>query len=408
MKKRVFTPLIILAFIILNACAPAGGARNTAIQQEELKAATPTPTPLALSEPTLIPDEEIVPDQFGIEFRTDFSKRSVSFDEILSGGPPKDGIPSIDEPTYVSIEQADEWIENAEPVITLNFNGEARAYPIQVLMWHEIVNDSLGGKPVAVTFCPLCNTAIAYDREINELVVDFGTTGRLRYSNMIMYDRQTETWWQQGTGEAIVGELLGTNLEELPAVMISWKDFKNIYPDGDVLSRDTGYSRSYGVNPYSGYDDIDRPPFLYDGPETPNVLSPMERVYTLALDDKAVAYPYRNLKEESVINDTVGDNEIVVMWKGGTASALDANEIALGRDVGAVSAFYRGIEGQVLTFALDNGEIVDEQTNTVWNILGMGIEGELAGKQLLPAVGINHFWFSWAAFRPDTLIYGME
>ena len=408
MKKRVFTPLIILVFILLKACAPVGDTRNTAELQEGLKAATPTPTPLALSETTSIPDEDIVPAQLGTEFSTDFSKRSVSFDEILSGGPPKDGIPSIDEPTYVSIEQADEWIENAEPVITLNINGEARAYPIQVLMWHEIVNDSLGGKPVAITFCPLCNTAIVYDREIKELVVDFGTTGRLRYSNLIMYDRQTETWWQQGTGEAIVGELLGANLEELPAVMISWKDFKNLYPDGDVLSRDTGYSRSYGVNPYSGYDDIDRPPFLYDGPETPDVLSPMERVYTLALEDKAVAYPYRNFEQEHVINDTVGNNEIVVMWKGGTASALDANEIALGRDVGAVSAFYRGIEGGILTFVFDNGEIVDEQTNTVWNILGMGIEGELAGKQLLPAVGINHFWFSWAAFRPDTLIYGME
>ena len=406
MKKRLLIPIIIFVFVLLKACAPVEDTRNSVEQENELKASTPTP--LVISEPTPNPGEETVPTQFGIEFSTDFSKRSVSFDEILSGGPPKDGIPPIDEPTFVSVEKADEWIDDAEPVIALNINGAARAYPIQVLMWHEIVNDSLGGKPVAVTFCPLCNTAIVFNREIDGQAFDFGTTGRLRYSNLIMYDRQTETWWQQGTGEAIVGELLGKELEELPAVMISWKDFQSLYPDGDVLSRDTGYSRSYGVNPYSGYDDIDRPPFLYDGPETPDVLSPLERVYTLALDDKAVAYPYKDLEKKRVINDTIAANEIVVMWKGGTASALDTSEIALGRDVGAVNAFYRGIEGEILTFVLDNGEIVDEQTKTVWNILGMGIEGELAGKQLLPAVGINHFWFSWAAFRPDTLIYGME
>jgi len=223
-----------------------------------------------------------------------------------------------------------------------------------------------------------------------------------------MYDRQTETWWQQGTGEAIIGELLGTQLDMLPGALISWADFKASYPDGDVLSRETGFNRSYGINPYSGYDDIGCPPFLYDGPESPDVLPPVERVFTVDEDGIAVAYPYRILEVEQVINDTVGAGEIVVMWNDGTASALDNSEIALGRDVGAANAFYREIDGKVLTFALENGEIVDQQTRTTWNILGLGIKGEMIGKQLSAVGGINHFWFSWAAFRPDTLIYGVD
>jgi hypothetical protein len=176
----------------------------------------------------------------------------VPYSEILSGGPPRDGIPAIDEPRFVTAEEADEWLEPQEPVIFLQIGDDARAYPIQVLMWHEIVNDTVGGVPVLVTFCPLCNTAIGFERTLDGRVLDFGTAGRLRNSNLIMYDRQTESWWQQATGGAIVGELTGRQLTFRPASIIAWADSKATHPGGEVLSRETGYGRDYGRNPYSG------------------------------------------------------------------------------------------------------------------------------------------------------------
>ncbi len=340
------------------------------------------------------------------EFSTDWSKHSVPYEEILSGGPPKDGIPAIDQPRFVSVAEADAWLKPQEPVILFKINDDARAYPIQILIWHEIVNDEVGGIPVAVTFCPLCNTAIAFDRRVGNLVLDFGTTGRLRFSNLIMYDRQTETWWQQATGEAIVGELTGTQLLILPAVIIAWETFKATYPEGKVLSRETGYRRSYGQNPYTGYDNVDNTPFLYEGPETPGKLPPMARVLTVDLNDEAVAYPYHILADVHVVNDTVGGKPIVVMWQPGIASPLDQIAVPAGRDVGTAVAFSRRVGDRVLTFVFREGTIEDEETGSTWNVLGQAIEGPLLNTTLDPVVSINHFWFSWAAFRPDTRVYG--
>lgn len=291
-------------------------------------------------------------------------------------------------------------------MILFEIGDDIRAYPIQILMWHEIVNDTVGDTAVSVTFCPLCNTAIAFDRTLDEQVLDFGTTGRLRYLNMVMYDLQTETWWQQATGEAIVGEHTGRQLVFLPTSLISWEDFKTAHPDGRVLSRETGFDRDYGRNPYAGYDDINRPPFaLPNGPEAPDILPPMARVLTIEMGDEAVAYPYAVLQEVHVVNDTVDEKDLVVFWDSGTASALDANIIADGRDVGAVNAFSRELDGQVLTFSFDSGKIIDEDTGSEWDVLGQAIGGPLAGSQLTPVVGVNHFWFSWAAFRPETRVY---
>jgi hypothetical protein len=197
------------------------------------------------------------------EFATDFSKHTVPLDEITSGGPPRDGIPAIEEPRFISVAEADAWLHPREAVVLIQIGDDARAYPIQILMWHEIVNDVVGRTPLTVTYCPLCNTAIAFDRRLDGQVLDFGTTGRLRRSNMVMYDRQTETWWQQATGEAIAGKLAGRQLELLPAALISWAEFREAHPIGGVLSRETGHSRAYGRNPYVGYDDPERLPFLY-------------------------------------------------------------------------------------------------------------------------------------------------
>ncbi|MDQ3637635.1 MAG: DUF3179 domain-containing protein, partial [Actinomycetota bacterium] len=336
------------------------------------------------------------------EFETDFAKHSVSYEEILSGGPPKDGIPAIDEPRFVGVEEADEWLEPREPVILLQVGDEARAYPIQVVTWHEIVNDRMNGTPVVVTFCPLCNTAIAFEGTLDGRELTFGTTGRLRFSNLIMYDRQTESWWQQATGEAIAGELTGDQLKSLPAPIVSWNDFRSAHPDGEVLSRETGYDRGYGQNPYAGYDDVDSSPFLYRGPGTPGDLPPMARVITVDAQGESVAYPYEVLRESPATNDVVDGEPIAVLWQRGTASALDKKSIDAGRDVGSAGVFARKLDGRTLTFRSEGGGIFDEQTGSEWNVLGEAVAGELEGRRLEPVVSIDHFWFSWAAFRPET------
>lgn len=386
--------------LVLAACSPA---------EDPPAAATPA-AGVAVSggveeeEPTLLPVEE-PPSGAEREFSTDFNIHSVPYREILSGGPPKDGIPAIDEPRYMSAAEADEWLEDVEPVIRVEIGDKARAYPLQVLMWHEIVNDELGGEPVAVTFCPLCNTGLAFLRTLDGQVLDFGTTGRLRFSNLIMYDRQTESWWQQATGEAIVGELTGRRLEFIPAPIISWEQFKEGNPEGSVLSRETGFARRYGENPYVGYDDVNRPPFLYRGPELPDDLPPVARILAVQLNGESVAYPYNTLESVRVVNDEVGGEAIVVFWEEGTASALDSREIAFGRDVGTAIVYSGEVAGRTLEFAYRDGHFEDLQTGSEWNVLGLAVAGELAGTQLDEVLSFNHFWFSWAVFMPETRIY---
>ena len=386
---------ILVLGLTLSACVPS--ARS--VQPASPSPLPDTPQPALTYFPTESP-----PPGAESEFTTDFSKHTVPYSEILSGGPPKDGIPAIDNPNFQSTSEADEWLKDREPVVFVQVGDDARAYPIQILIWHEIVNDTVGGEPLLVTFCPLCNTAIAFKRTFNGQVFDFGTTGRLRYSNLIMYDRQSETWWQQATGDAIAGEYTGAQLEFYPASMISWADFKDLYPNGKVLSRDTDHPRNYGRNPYYGYDDINQTPFLYDG-TTPNQLPPMARVLTVDLNGEAVAYPYDVLSELKVINDRVGGEEMVVFWAEGTASALDTSNIPEGREVGAVVAYSRLLDERVLDFEFKDGKIFDIQTGSEWNIFGLAVMGELQDKQLTPVVSINHFWFSWAAFKPETRIY---
>jgi hypothetical protein len=408
MKK--ITRFVPVALLFLTACLPQSG--NGLADAAPIPSQTPQPqvptdvpaSPEAFAEPALDADDT-PPRGAEREFSTDFSVHSVPYSEILSGGPPKDGIPALDEPGFVSVREADAWLEANEPVVLVQVGDEAKAYPIQVLMWHEIANDTVGDEPLAVTFCPLCNTAIVFRRTVVGQVLDFGTTGRLRYSNLIMYDRQTETWWQQATGEAIAGELTGMQLEFYPAAIVSWQDFKASHPDGVVLSRETGFSRDYGRNPYIGYDDVNSSPFLYRGPETPGQLPAVARVLTIDLNGEAVAYPYATLEEIGVANDTVGGDAVAVFWQPGTVSPLDSSTTASGRDIGAAASFSRRVDEQILTFVFDNGAIKDQETGSVWNLLGTAESGSLAGTQLAPVVSINHFWFSWAAFRPETRIF---
>lgn len=337
--------------------------------------------------------------------KTDFSKRSVEMSEIMSGGPPKDGIPAIDRPRFVAPAAAEAWLAGTEPVIALEIGGDARAYPLQILTYHEIVNDTVGGEPVAVTFCPLCNAAIAFERRAGGQTLDFGTTGRLRKSDLVMYDRQTESWWQQFSGEAIVGSYTGTVLRQLPATIVAFEDFRSAYPQGKVLSRETGFSRPYGRNPYRGYDRVGEIPFLFTDP-VDSRLPAMERVLNVSVGTSHRVYPFRVLVVEPVINDAVGGEPVVVFSKGGMNSALDDDQIASSRKIPAAAAFSRRLNGRVLTFRADQGQFMDAETSSRWNVLGHATAGPLAGKRLRKVDGGVHFAFAWLAFNPDTEIYG--
>lgn len=257
--------------------------------------------------------------------RTDFSKHNVDLSEIRSGGPSKDGIPPIDRPQFEPVAEITD-LTASEPVISLSVDGDARAYPLGILTWHEIVNDVVGGRPVAVTFCPLCNAAIAFEREVEGRVLDFGTTGKLRHSDLVMYDRQTESWWQQYSGNSIVGQLAGVQLTMLPVRVESFENFKSRHPDGQVLVPTDPTMRPYGSNPYVGYDGS-RVPFLYDG-SLPQGIAPM--AYVVAVGDDA--WTLDLLREKGRID--AGDLQLT--WAPGQNSALDKRVIAEGRDIGNV------------------------------------------------------------------------
>ncbi len=367
---------------------------------------TPTGDPGGVSSVTPDPDFRSALRGAGIStspWKTDFSLHTVPFDEITPVLGP-DGIPAIADPDFVTLDDADRWLGPQEPVIAFEIDGDARAYPLQILTWHEIVNDIVGGVPVAVTFCPLCNSAIVFDRRFDGEVFDFGVSGNLRNSDLIMFDRQTHTWWQQFTGEGIVGQFAGRQLTLLPGSIISWEDFKGANPEGIVLSRDTGFRRPYGENPYAGYDRVDNPPFLFDG-DTDGRLLPKERVLAVTVNGVDAAFPFSILEEEKVVHYTVGGKELVVFFKAGTNSALDQRSIRGSKDVGATGVFEPELGGRKLTFRAEGDGFVDEGTGSVWNILGEAVEGPLAGETLSPVVHANHFWFAWGAFKPDTEIF---
>ncbi|MEX2152723.1 MAG: DUF3179 domain-containing protein [Gemmatimonadaceae bacterium] len=344
--------------------------------------------------------------QMDAEWRTDFTRRVVPLTEIVSGGPPKDGIPSLDKPRFETIAQAGRWLADREPVIVVEHGNSARAYPLQILVWHEIVNDRIGDMPIAVTFCPLCNTALVFDRRHAGRTLDFGTTGRLRHSDLVMYDRQTESWWQQATGEGLVGTHAGDTLRMIASQTLSWRDVRLEHPTALVLSRRTGYRREYGRNPYSGYDAPEGSPIrAFFSAKRDERLPAMERVVAVRVRREAVAYPFSALRDKRVANDVVGAIPIVVFWTTGTASALDRDRIAEGRDVGASGAFDRRIQGRTLTFEWKDGVFRDTQTGSTWTLSGRAVKGPLLGTRLTALPAGDYFWFAWAVFRPDTRVW---
>jgi hypothetical protein len=331
-------PRVVVIGVLLTLAAGCGGGGEPS-EGEKIRSVDQELSTLPDAGPGL--GEASPPSGLRAGWTTDFSKHSVALGEFMSGGPGKDGIPAVDDPRFVAVADAD-FLEDREPVIELVVEGDARAYPIQILIWHEIVNDVVGGVPVAVTFCPLCNTALAFRRRLNEQTLDFGTTGNLRNSDLVMYDRQTQSWWQQFGGEALVGELTGATLEQLPARLVAWADFRREHAGGEVLSLETGFSRPYGENPYVGYDSVDSSPIFPTKNADDTRLLPKERVVLIERAGEAVVVPFSTLRSKKAMRVEVGGHKLLVRWRPGVASSLDAAEIAAGRDTGAAEVRERG------------------------------------------------------------------
>ena len=355
------------------------------------------------------------PKYFGLDWGTAWGLRLIDLGD-LSQGAGRDAIPAISGPRYWTLEEASEVYTDNVPLVQVNLNGDVRGFPLEILTWHEIVNDTIGGVPVVVTFCPLCNTAIAFESQIGEDILIFGVSGLLRNSDLVMYDRKTESLWQQSSGRAIVGTMVGARLKYVPASVVTVGQLRAAYPDALVMSRDTGWFRAYGQNPYQGYDNPERGGpygFFFDRDSIDERLPPAERVVSIAgPSGAAIAYAWSRLEQEMVLHDSFDGIDLVVFWTPGALSILDSGILRDGREVGTTAVFESTLNGQALTFSVNPADeagqtFVDEQTGTVWDIFGRGVEGELAGSQLTRVIHSDHFWFAWQAFHPDTEVVAL-
>lgn len=315
---------------------------------------------------------------------------------------PRDGIPSIDEPRFLAPGAAD-WLADREPVIALELGGVARAYPLQILTRHEIANDVLAGRPVAVTYCPLCNSGLVFDRHVRGRTLEFGVSGKLYRSALVMYDRQTDSLWTHFDGLAVQGPLTGTRLQALPSQILSFGEWREANPGGEVLSRRTGHPVAYGSNPYESYDSQEGPYAQFFTQAVNHRLPVMARVVGISGRGSPVAYPYRVLAARGRAG-VLHHRGLVVFWRAGTASALDTEAIARGRDVGATGVF----EARGRRFVARDGFLLDRKTGSRWSLTGRAVSGPLAETRLRPVPHLDGFWFAWQAYHPETLVYGVD
>lgn len=228
---------------------------------------------------------------------------SINASQVFSGGPPRDGIPAIDKPVFESVIDAD-WLQDDDLVLAISVGDQHRAYPLRILVWHEIVNDTLAGQPIVVTFCPLCGTGMVFDRNTEFGVLDFGVSGLLYQSDVLMYDRQTESLWSQLAMRAVSGKANRTTMRWLPVEHISWAAWRDQHPEGEVLSRQTGQQRDYSLNPYGGYEAGGKPMFAV--PEHRDDLPKMQRVLGVVIDGQAKAWQLDALGEQPVTQQLGG------------------------------------------------------------------------------------------------------
>lgn len=339
---------------------------------------------------------------------TDFSNTTVVLSDMIEGGPGKDGIPSIDEPEFETIESAGMWLDDREPVVVFSSGDKSKAYPLQILIYHEIVNDQLDDQKISVTYCPLCNAAMVFSRLHKGKLLDFGTSGKVYTNNLVMYDRQSESWWLQFTGEAVIGDYAGDSLQLLPSHIVSFKQFKDAHPLGQVLTNNTGFNKRYGTNPYVNYDSRVVPIAWFYRKPFDDRLPVMERVLGLVDGKNAVAFPLSSLRAKPIVQAKVGKVDVLVISKPGMASAVDAKSIRESKDILAAAAYSRDIKGRLLDFQIENKKLIDTQTNSVWNMFGIAVEGELKGEQLKKLDRGVYFSFVWLDFYAHSKIYTQD
>ena len=353
------------------------------------------------------------PKNIPFEWKTDFSKHSVELSEIQIVLP-KGSFPTLDFPKFIGKEEGLNSFYKKEPVIAIEIEGKAKAYSLNILTRHEISNDILSDVPILVTYCPLCNSGIVYHRKVvyngKENLMEFEPSGMLRNSDMVMLDRNTESLWQQLMGIAIAGELNKKQLDILPSLIISVEEFFNRYPNGQILSKQTGFADSekyYGSNPYKSYDNKRSKPYeiFFNSDKIDNRLPPMERIVDIEDQGKYKVYPFNLIKKKSIINDSFKTKKIVLFYQSGTVSVLDKTDINKSKNIGTVAAFNRVLNGKELTFKKVKGVFKDVETNSSWDITGFCYKGKYKGKQLKIEPHSNHFAFAWLAFYPDSEIF---
>lgn len=396
-KRR--TAILIATAIALAAC---GGA----------SVAGPSDSESPASDITADDDSQVtIPihlESMAAIWETDFSNSIIDLEELLVGIPlsdPRDAIPPIDNPQFEAVSESD-WIQGQEPGVLIEIEEDARFYPLSVMTRHEIVNDEVGGIPVAVTYCPLCNTALVFDRRFEGETLRLGVSGLLRNSDLVMWDDVTQTLWQQVTGKAIVGKHAGKSLTPLASAIVRWADFRDTHPDGQALSSDQGFGLVYGSNPYEFYSSRSRPYNFYSG-EIDDRFPALERVVGISVNGIDKAYPFSLINKVRVVHDNLAGQELVVFWGASdTADALDSGLIADAIGIGTGIVYNPFVDGERLTFvASGDTEFVDNETGTTWSILGKATSGELAGEELELLPHRNEFWFAWQAFFPDAEVW---
>ncbi len=356
------------------------------------------------------------PNNIPFNWKTDTTKTTIDLSE-LKVVLPRGSFQVLNYPGFIDKKKGVGQYFEREPVMVVEINGSAKAYPLNILSIHEIANDTLSGVPILATFCPLCNSGIVYDRRLKHkgenFRLDFEVSGMLRKSDMVMADKQTETWWQQLEGKGIVGELSGAELRIIPSLILSVKEFFERYPDGRILSKESGSlqaQQAYGKNYYVNYDSKNGKPYerYFDEDKLDKRLSPMERVVDIRSTGEFKIYPFSIAEEKGVINDTFNGKSIVLFYQSGVVSVLDKKEISESKDIGTVTVFNPLLNGIILTFEKKDGRFIDTNTNSVWDITGRCIAGKLKGKILKIEPSGNHFAFAWFAFHPNTKIYGVD
>jgi hypothetical protein len=325
----------------------------------------------------------------------------VDMADIVDGGQPPDGIPALDRPRFQRTGDV-RWVDDTEQVLAVEVGGEARAYPVQVLTLHEVVNDTVAGIPVAVTYCPLCASALVFDRRVEGRVLSFGTSGRLYHSDLVMYDRQTESLWPQIEGRVVAGVLTGAELPVLAGSMVSWAQWRESHPQAWVLSRQTGHALSYGANPYYKYDDKESLPLFLTGPVDNRIEWLKQPVVGVRSGDAAVAIDVEALQRDRARDFALDGRAMTAWWFAGARSSLDEYAVGEGREVGTVAVFEPHLDGRRLTFRGEGDGVVDAQTGSQWNAFGTATAGPLRGRRFVPVPHVTTFWFAWRAMHAET------